>query len=88
MKIVFFTSGLSGGGAERVCCNLANFLCQREHDIEFITISDDEATYPLSTKISRQALLHSKIGATYCTTICLVSTEYASSSAKPDATVI
>lgn len=58
MKIVFFTSGLSGGGAERVCCNLANFLCQREHDIEFITISDDEATYPLSTKISRQALLH------------------------------
>lgn len=50
MKIVFFTSGLSGGGAERVCCNLANFLCQREHDIEFITISDDEATYPLSTK--------------------------------------
>ena len=75
MKIVFFTSGLSGGGAERVCCNLANFLCQREHDIEFITISDDEATYPLSTKISRQA-------------ICFVSTEYASSSAKPDATVI
>ena len=58
MKIDFFTSGLSGGGAERVCCNLANFLCQREHDIEFITISDDEATYPLSTKISRQALLH------------------------------
>ena len=38
MKIVFFTSGLSGGGAERVCCNLANFLCQREHDIEFITM--------------------------------------------------
>lgn len=57
MKIVFFTSGLSGGGAERVCCNLANFLCQREHDIEFITISDDEATYPLSTKISRPSTL-------------------------------
>ena len=58
MKIVFFTSRHPGGRAERVCCNLANFLCQREHDIEFITISDDEATYPLSTKISRQALLH------------------------------
>ena len=57
MKIVFFTSGLSGGGAERVCCNLANFLCQREHDIEFITISDDEATYPLSTKIKPPSTL-------------------------------
>ena len=57
MKIVFFIGGLSGGGAERVCCGLANFLFQRGHEVEFLTIADDQVTYPLAEGIGRTVLL-------------------------------
>ena len=57
MKIVFYIVGLSGLGAERVCCGLANFLFQRGHEVEFLTIADDQVTYPLAEGIGRTVLL-------------------------------
>lgn len=57
MKIRIFIGGLSGGGAERVCCNIANFLADKKHEVEIITMADDKATYGLSSKVHRMILL-------------------------------
>ena len=57
MKITLFIGGLSGGGAERVACNLVNYLKLNGHEIEILTMSDDEPTYPLSSDIKRHVLL-------------------------------
>lgn len=57
MKIRIFIGGLSGGGAERVCCNIANFLVDKNHEVEIITMADDKATYGLSSKVHRMILL-------------------------------
>lgn len=57
MKIGFFIGGLSGGGAERVCCNLTNFLSNHGNDVDIITMSDDVPTYDLSENISRIILI-------------------------------
>ncbi len=57
MKISFFIGGLSGGGAERVVCNLANYLAN-DHSVSIYTMSDDEASYPLNERIVRKILLY------------------------------
>ena len=57
MRISIFISGVSGGGAERVTCGLANFLHKHSHSVELITMSDEEATYPLDSGINRVCLL-------------------------------
>lgn len=57
MKITLFIGGLSGGGAERVACNLVNYLKGNGHEIEIMTMSDDEPSYPLSSGIKRHILL-------------------------------
>lgn len=57
MKIRIFIGGLSGGGAERVCCNIANFLADKNHEVEIVTMADDKATYGLSSKVNRMILL-------------------------------
>ena len=36
MKIVFCLGGLEKGGAERVVCNLANFLVSKDNEVYFI----------------------------------------------------
>jgi len=40
MKITIFISALSGGGAERVACNLANHLRMFGHEIELLTMME------------------------------------------------
>lgn len=57
MKITFFIGGLSGGGAERVTCNLANFLANRGHEIKVLTMSDDKPSYTIDNKVQRIPLL-------------------------------
>ena len=59
MKIQFFIGGLSGGGAERVTCNLANILVNRGHEIKILTMSDDTPSYDIDIKIKRIPLLRS-----------------------------
>lgn len=50
MKLTLIISSLSGGGAERQACNLANFLAERGHDITILTVSGKH-TYNISDKI-------------------------------------
>ena len=56
MKLTFFLSGLSGGGAERVVCNLANYLVFNNNEVDIITIGDD-GSYGLDKRINRITLL-------------------------------
>ena len=57
MKCTFFLGGLSGGGTERVVCNLANYLSDLGHRIEILTMSDDTPSYELHASVKRIALL-------------------------------
>lgn len=59
MIITIFIGGLSGGGAERVCCNIAGFLADRGHNVKMLSMVDDEATYGLNPKVNRIDLIKS-----------------------------
>ncbi len=56
MKITIFIGGLSGGGAERVACNLANHLAVNNR-VTILSMADDEATYGLDSKVERVNLI-------------------------------
>lgn len=60
MKISFVCSGVSGGGAERVICNMANYFVQQNNDVELVTMSDDTPSYELDTKVSRKCLIETE----------------------------
>lgn len=60
MRVTFFIGGLSGGGAERVVCNLSNYLVNHEHEVEVLTISEDKSTYFLDEKVSTYSLISAK----------------------------
>ena len=57
MHITLFISGVSGGGAERVTCGLANYLVNMGNHVDIITMSDDAPSYPLSDSINRICLI-------------------------------
>lgn len=57
MRIVLFISALSGGGAERVVCNLANHLSKRGHNIEIMTMGSRMPAEELDTGIKEIVLL-------------------------------
>ena len=57
MKLTFFIGGLSGGGAERVVCNLANYLVSHDHEVDILTTGDDP-NYGLDARIQRITLLY------------------------------
>lgn len=57
MKIAIFISALSGGGAERVTCNLANYLSDFGHDVDILTIGDTAEAEPLRESIKCFPLL-------------------------------
>lgn len=56
MKVAVFIGGLSGGGAERVACNLAGHLAER-NDVTILSMTDDEATYGLDNRVRRINLI-------------------------------
>lgn len=45
MRITLFISCASGGGAERVVCNLANYLVGKHHDVTLLLVSDEKSYY-------------------------------------------
>ena len=69
MKITLFIGGLSGGGAERVTCNLANYLADKAHHVEILTVSDEASTFPLSSKVARYSLTPSLGGGSILRTV-------------------
>ena len=57
MKITIFISALSGGGAERVACNLANFLSKSGYEVEILTMGEAMPLEPLAVGIKEVTLL-------------------------------
>lgn len=51
MNINFFITSLGGGGAERVVCNLANYLTERQHTIRITVLRGKDKTYPLNNAV-------------------------------------
>ncbi len=59
-KVSLFIGSLTGGGAERVTCNLANYLQENGCSVDVITMSDVSDTYKLNKGINRFYLLRKK----------------------------
>ena len=59
IRITLFIGSLTGGGAERVTANLANFLYENGNKVDVITMSDIKDTYLLNEGINRIYLLKS-----------------------------
>ena len=49
MNICLFISSLYNGGAERVTCNLANYLCSTNNKITVVTFGVNEKSYKLKS---------------------------------------
>lgn len=60
MKITILISALSGGGAERVTCNLANYLSDVGHDVEILSMGEAVAAEPLRERVMYQSLLRNE----------------------------
>lgn len=60
MRVTFFLGKLSGGGAERVVCNLANFLAKKGHLVDLMTLDESEPVEELISGIT-QIPLYKKI---------------------------
>lgn len=56
-KVSIFIGSLAGGGAERVACDLANYMTGRGWNINIITMSDKKASYFLKSEIEVYSLL-------------------------------
>lgn len=57
MKITIFIGSLSNGGAERVACNLANYLSRKGHMVSLLLMSNTDNSYNLDEGISVNCLL-------------------------------
>lgn len=57
LRITIFIGGLGGGGAERVVCNLANYLAKKEWNICILTMFGRESSYPLHSNIKIHSLI-------------------------------
>jgi GalNAc-alpha-(1->4)-GalNAc-alpha-(1->3)-diNAcBac-PP-undecaprenol alpha-1,4-N-acetyl-D-galactosaminyltransferase len=56
MRITLVIGGLGGGGAERVCVNLANAWVERGHQVTILTVSQNSTTpaYELDARVQRR----------------------------------
>ena len=59
MKITIFIGSISGGGAERVACNLANFLLKK-HEVTMLTMSETPNAYGLHDIVRHISLITAK----------------------------
>lgn len=51
MNICLFISSLYNGGAERVTCNLANYLCSTKNKVTLVTLGINEKSYKLRNDV-------------------------------------
>ncbi len=52
MKIAFFTTGMTRGGAERVIATVANRLSELGHEVSIIILKGDKSEYRLNERVS------------------------------------
>lgn len=57
MNITLFIGSTYGGGAERVTCNLANFLAEKGHNVDLLTMSETKESYDVSNLVNKKSLL-------------------------------
>lgn len=57
MNITLFISRTHGGGAERVTCNLANYLSEKGHTVEILVMSESKDNYFVSSDVKITPLL-------------------------------
>ena len=60
MKITLFINSIKGGGAERVACNLANYLVRRNYEVCILTFDNAETTYHLDCAVRVDTLLNNR----------------------------
>jgi len=58
LRITLFIGSLYGGGAERVVCNLANYLSTKGHTVEIITMVESSQNYGILPSVRTTALLN------------------------------
>lgn len=56
-KISIIIGNLAGGGAERVACNLANYLNYKTYDVDVVVFSEQKNSYKLDNGIHKVVLL-------------------------------
>lgn len=56
-KIAIINNHLIGGGAERVICNLANYLCEKGYDVDLIATVGKKGSYVLDKRINKTYLM-------------------------------
>lgn len=59
-KIMIIINRLSGGGAERVTCNLANYLCEKGYSVDIVVTSIYRDSYRLDSRVNKEFLLSNK----------------------------
>lgn len=59
-KIFFVISSLSGGGAERVICNLANYFGTNGYRVTLVCFSNGDIKYHLANSVEVKMLVHRK----------------------------
>lgn len=57
MNITIFIGGISGGGAERVACNLAIYLSKQNHCVTLLTMSETANVYGVHSEVTLVSLL-------------------------------
>ena len=57
-RVTLFIGSLTGGGAERVTCNLANYLANKNFIVEVITMSDVDDKYKLDDRVKKISLIN------------------------------
>ncbi len=65
MNITFLIGSLKGGGAERVTCNLANYLAEKGHNVTILTIHEPEDRSHLNLSVDYQTLTRKRIPLTF-----------------------
>lgn len=52
MRIVFTTSSLAGGGAERVVARLASYMVSIGHEVSVLMLTENKITYDVDSKVN------------------------------------
>lgn len=58
MRITLLIGSLTGGGAERVVCHLANYLAKQQHIVEILTVSDKISYKPNDNVRLRNSIMN------------------------------
>jgi len=56
MRITLVIGGLGGGGAERVCVNLANCWVERGHHVTILTVFNSAPAYTIDSRVQRRSV--------------------------------